>query len=251
MGHAGRDLVLSDLRARVDSIEHGGRPRAVLPFGVPALDGQLPHNGLQLGALHEVAGAGPAFEDAAPPVAFVAGILARIPGPVLWCLPRRDLFGPGLACLGLSPERVIWVETWNRDDVLPLMEEGLRTPGLAGVVGEVFTRRLAFVATRRLQLAAEGSGVTGFIVRRRRAAAAEAVDAPTAAVTRWRIAASPSERLPVPGIGRARWRINLLRCRGAEPNTWTVDACDAQGRLASPADLADRPAAPQERRAAG
>jgi len=57
-------------------------------------------------------------------------------------------------------------------------------------------------------------------------------------VTRWRVSALPSAPLPVPGIGRARWRLELVRCRGGESACFEVEACDAQGRLALPSDLA-------------
>ncbi|HEV7876736.1 MAG TPA: damage-inducible protein, partial [Bradyrhizobium sp.] len=40
----------------------------------------------------------------------------------------------------------------------------------------------------------------------------------------------------------------LLRVKGGEPHSWIVEACDAQGRLALPAALADRPAAAEEPR---
>jgi hypothetical protein len=36
---------------------------------------------------------------------------------------------------------------------------------------------------------------------------------PTAATTRWRVTTLPSTPLPVPGVGRARWRVELIRCR--------------------------------------
>jgi protein ImuA len=42
---------------------------------------------------------------------FTAGIVARIPGPVGWCLRGRDLFAPALARIGLHPDRVIYCET--------------------------------------------------------------------------------------------------------------------------------------------
>ena len=225
----------------------GRRRRAALPFGLKALDRRLPEGGLALGCLHEVAGASPAFEHAAAPIAFVAGILARLKGPVLWCVKRRDLFAPGLAAVGLHPDRVLYAESYRDGDVLPLMEEGLRSPGLAGVVAEA--SQLSFDASRRLQLAAEGSGVTAFVVRRWKAAAEAALARPTAAATRWRIAPLPSAELAVPGLGRPRWRVELLRCRNAEPSAWIMEACDETGRLAVPADLADRPPAPQHRRA--
>src|SRR5262249_15533492 len=38
-------------------------------------------------------------------------------------------------------------------------------------------------------------------------------DQPTAATTRWRITVLPSTPLPVPGVGRAWWRVELIRGR--------------------------------------
>jgi protein ImuA len=245
--------VLEDLRVRIARIEHGDRPhRGVIPFGIPAIDRHLPNGGLARGVLHEVAGGGLGAQHGAAAALLAAGALARLPGSVLWCLKDRDLFAPALAGAGLHPDRVIYAEGGDEKTVLACVEEGLRHAGLAGVVGEVST--FAMTASRRLQLAAEASGVTAFIVRRwRNAAAAVDFDRPTAAVTRWRVTALPSLPLPVPGVGRARWFVALIRVRAAECGEWEVEACDAQGRLALPADLADRSAASAagRRRAAG
>lgn len=240
MGESRRHHVLAELRARIERVERSSRaPRPVLPFGIAALDRHLPGGGLQLGALHEVAGHGLGVTHGAAAALFAAGLLARIAGPVLWCVTARDLFAPALAQAGLHPDRVVYAEAGDESTVLLLLEEGLRHPGLAGVVGEV--SRLPMVASRRLQLAAETSGVVALTVRRwRNPAEAAEFGAPTAAVTRWRIAALPSTPLPTTGVGRSRWRIELVRCRGAEPAIWNLEACDAQGRLALPADLADR-----------
>jgi protein ImuA len=103
------------------------------------------------------------------------------------------------------------------------------------VVAEV--ARLSMTASRRLQLAAEGSGVIGLAPRRwlRRDQAAE-FEQPTASTTRWRVSALPCTPLPVPGVGRARWRLELLRCRGGESATFEVEASDAKGRLALPTE---------------
>jgi protein ImuA len=248
MINAGRDGVLIELRECIERLERRERKRVVLPFCIPSIDAHLPGRGLALGCLHEFAGASPDFEHAAAPISFVAGVLTRLKGPVLWCLTRRDLFAPGLASVGLNPERVIYAESYREPDILPLVEEGLRSPGLAGVVGEV--SRVSFDASRRLQLASETSGVTAFLVRRWKAASEAELTRTSAAVTRWRISSLPSLELASPGIGRSRWRLDLLRCRGAEPSSWIVSACDEKGRLAIPSDVANRPVQTPERRGA-
>ena len=229
------------LRARIKQMESPhARLAAVLPFGIASLDACLPGHGLALGALHEVAGDKlDSFHSAAASL-FVAGITARIPGPVLWCLARADLFAPGLAQAGLSADRVIHVEASPEASLLACCEEALRHGGVS-VVSEI--ARLSMTASRRLQLAAERAGRPIITLRRFRGAT-EATDfgGPTAAATRWRITALPSAPLPVPGIGRARWRVELIRCHAGESAEVIVEACDAQGYLALPAVLADRSA---------
>jgi protein ImuA len=235
---------LEDLHAQVRALEQAYRRSVgVLPFEVEALDAALPGGGLALGALHEVAGGGDDAVGGAAAALFAAGIVARLPGPVLWCVTRPDLFAPALCHAGLEPDRVIYVDAGDEKALMACFEEGLRHGGLAGVVCE--TSRLTMTASRRLQLAAEASGVIGVAVRRwRRAAEAADFGQPTAAVTRWRVSAEPSAPLPVPGIGRARWRIELMRCRGADAADFILDACDETGRLALPAELARRTVAP-------
>jgi protein ImuA len=149
--------------------------------------------------------------------------------------------------VGLTADRVVFVEAGKAAAVLLVMEEGLRHRGLAAVVGEL-SGRLTLTASRRLQLAAETSGVTAVALRRSRCHDDARLTEPIAAVTRWRVLALPSPPpFPlaplVPGLGRARWRLDLVRCRGGEAFSWIVEASDAQGRLAVAADLADRPAA--------
>jgi protein ImuA len=250
--------VLTDLRSRIARIarDPAYRGAPAICFGIPSLDRHLPDGGLAIGALHEVAGTGPDTEHAAATALFAAGVLAQLRGPVLWALPRDDLFAPALAGVGLHPDRLILAEAGKH--VLSVMEEGLRHHGLsgggptggglAGVVGEL-DGRLTLTASRRLQLAAEASGITAIVLRRSRRHDDPVLAEPNAAVTRWRVTALPSAPpLPqapdIPGLGRARWRLELLRCRGGEAATWIVEACDATGHLALVAELPDRSAAP-------
>lgn len=264
---------LLTLRERVRHIEQPKSTiRGVMPFGIAAIDRVLPGGGLACGALHEILGIGGDEEDGALAAAFAAGILGRLAqlagGIVLWCLARPDLYGPGLAAQGLDPARLVIVRAARDADILWAMEEGLRAAGVAAVVGEVGS--LPAVASRRLQLAAERSGATAFALRRwfNGGQAARERNLPNAAMTRWRIAALPSQPIAIaipslaserlsrfsgnrkePGIGYARWRVELLRCRGGEPACWEVaikqgKITDATDPLSLAPALADRPAAP-------
>ena len=259
----GAELDLPDrmavLRAQVERISrHAARPRtdlAPIRFGQPSLDAALPGGGLARAALHEVAGHGPEVEHAAAAALFVAGILAGLEGRVLWALDRGDLFAPALAAVGLHPDRVIYAEAGAPAGVLLALEDALRHRGLAGVVGEL-AGRFTLTASRRLQLAAEAAGVPAFVLRRSARFDDPALAEPCAAATRWRVGCVPGAAGAVgPNsqqiLGRMRWRIDLIRCRGGEAANWIMEACDAQGRLGLPADLAHRPAAAAPRRAAG
>jgi protein ImuA len=241
MSASARPIAIAELRARVARLEGPtARGREVLPFGVTAIDRVLLGGGLALGSLHEVAGGGNGALDGAAAALFAAGIAARTDGKVLWCVTRQDLFAPAVSQAGLPPGRVIYVEAGDEKTVLACFEEGLRHRGLGAVVAEV--ARLSMTASRRLQLAAEGSGAIGIAIRRwRRQADTIDFGQPTAAVTRWRVSALPSTPLPVPGVGRARWHVELIRCRAGESADFEVEACDAKGRIRLPSDVADRP----------
>jgi protein ImuA len=227
--------MLLALRERIAQIEHAvgrnGGAKSV-PVGIAAIDQALHIGGLRRGALHETVSAGPDTRHAAAATLFIGGILARLDGPVLWVLQRPDLFFPGLAtAAGLQPDRLVFAEAGKA--VLPVMEEGLRNPALSAVVAEL-TGRPSLIVARRLQLAAEQTGVLAILVCRRPEFDDPLLKQPTAAVTRWRIAALPSppalaHATGTPGLGRARWRLELMRCRDGEPGSWVVEAGNATG----------------------
>jgi protein ImuA len=248
---------LEALKAQVRAIERAGSARAgreSLPFGIDEVDSRLADGGLAM-ALHEAAAAGPAPGDEAAATLFLAAAAARFAiargeGQVLWALTRRDLFAPGLAQAGLTPGRLLYAECRNDAEALAVMEEGVRHGALAAVIGEV--GRADMAATRRLQLAAEESGTPALLLRRWRKADMDPLMVPSAACTRWRIGCAPSSPLPYPGIGRARWQIELARQRGGPPHSWLLETPDAEARLALPAPAGDRADRPEgaERKAA-
>ena len=201
------------------------------------MDGRLAGGGLGDRRCTRLPPLRPAPGDDAAATLFLAAAAARFAraageqGQVLWALSRRDLFAPGLAQAGLTPDRLIYAECRNDEEVLAVMEEGVRHGSLAAVIGEVGRAEMA--ATRRLQLAAEEGGTAGLaappLARSRRPIR---WPRPLRAITRWRIGCAPSSPLPciaAKGIGRARWRVALVRQRGGPPHRMAIGGPRCRG----------------------
>ena len=231
--------VLREKIRRIESVTR--RASGVLPFGVADVDRRLPGGGLARGALHEVAGGGNGTVHGAAAALFAAGVAARSGGPVLWCIAKSDLFAPAMAQAGLPPDRLVYVEAGDEEGVLACFEEGLRHNGLSAVIAEV--TRFSLTNSRRLQLAAETGGTIGIALRRwRRQADAVDFGQATASATRWRVTALPQVSSSSAGLARARWQVELIRCRGGASAGFILEACDEQGCLNLPAELAHRQA---------
>jgi protein ImuA len=209
--------------------------RPCVSTGAAEIDRALPWGGLPAG-LHEIAAAA---GDAAG-AAFVTGLIGRrgLKGPILWCRTRRTAldggnpYGPGIAGLGIAPDRLILVEAARPADLLWTMEEGARVKGLAAVVAEGAAPDLT--ASRRLQLAAEAGGGLVFLLQSGRQTA------PSTALSRWFVSSAPS--LPdAGGPGRPSWRLELWRCRGGgRPGAWMVEWDDATLSLSMVPAFSDR-----------
>lgn len=216
----------------------------VLPFGVDAIDSRLGAGGLRAGALHEASARSVAIVDDAATTLFLAGIAAReaaeAGGPVLWASCRSDLYAPGLAQAGLPSSSVIYAQPRDDAALLAVIEDAVRDGTPSVVVAEA--TRVSMVATRRLQLVAAEADMPVLLLRRRRARDQDPLDEPSAAWTRWRIGAAPSERLSVAGVGRPRWSVELARQRGGASFSLIVEGSDETGRLAVPAELGHRAA---------
>lgn len=224
-----RLAVLADLRRRVARFELPENPGAApggrcFDPGVAALARHLPGGGLARAGLHEIVAGRP---DDGAALAFAGFLAARRAadnseisggGAVLWCAGGRGLYGPGLARLGLAPERLLLALGRDDRERLWVMEEALRCPGVAAVVAEI--RTLDLKQSRRLQLAAEASGVTALLLRPWGATLASG-----AALTRWRISSLSSLNaagVPGRGIGRPGLQAELLRARGGRAAQWRL-----------------------------
>lgn len=221
-------------------------------LGLPALDERL--GGLRADAVHEVLPDAP--RQAVTAQGFALALASRTAGATVWILQtsgRSELgepYGPGLSVWGLDPGDLILVRVSDAASLLAAGEEALRSGAARAVImsgwGEAKAHNLT--ASRRLMMAARSGSTLGLLVR------ANAAPAPSAAETRWSIAAAPSAPLAANAPGRPAFRARLLRSRsGAPPGEWIMEwdretrsfiAPSAPGGLVS--RPADRPAAAGE-----
>jgi protein ImuA len=233
-----RAAIVDELRRLLPRLESHGNAARVLPFGLDALDGHLPHGGLATGALHEVAPQ--QHGDTPAAFGFLVALLARFPPirrPVLLVASHRALddhgrpHGHGLQQLGLDPGRLILVETRNDKQTLWAMEEALRSRVPAAVAGA--TARLDLKTSQRLHLAAGDAGLPLWLLRPPNA------DDASAAATRWRIGTAEAARDRFGLLARTRWHARLERCRNGRPGDWLVEFDHAAYRFSLAAPLAD------------
>jgi protein ImuA len=203
------------LRKRIGAIE-GTKPSAETLFalGHDAIDRRL-GGGLTRGRLHELFAIDPHDHAAAIGFALMLAIRAGS-GPVVWV--RQDgavraggpIHAPGMVELGFDPTRLIEVLVPDEKALLRAAGDAVRCPDVGVLLVEPWkaARAIDLTASRRLATAAEKSGVTILMIR------AEADPGPSAAHSRWRIAAAPAAPLIADAPGHATIEASLLRHRG-------------------------------------
>jgi protein ImuA len=226
-----RTSTLATLRGSIERIE---TPSDACTSGKAALghagaDATL-QGGLAVGAVHEV------FTDAgrqsAAATGFVAGLAGRVAArrPLVWV--RQDfteiesgaLSMSGWAELGLDPRLLVTVRAADVDAALRTAADAFACDALGAVVLEVWgeARQLDLVASRKLALAAQASGVTGLLLR----LAAE--PRPSTAETRWIVRAAHSP----PASSCSAWGApvfdaQLVRNRHGPVGRWIMEwKCD-------------------------
>ncbi len=219
---------LSRLRASLAALEEGvpRQGNALFKLGLPAMDDHL-GGGLARGGLHEILA--PAATDAGSAAGFAAALALRAMEPgrsVVWVrqsygeTEAGQLHAPGLAGLGLDPDRLILVRVRDALSALRAGAEAVRCSALGAVVIEPWgeTKALDFTASRRLALAAGRSGVTCLLLR------IAASPSASAAATRWQVAASASEPLAAGAPGHPTFDVTLLRQNaGTAGQSWRLE----------------------------
>jgi protein ImuA len=185
-------------------------------FGVDVLDHRIA-GGLACSALHEVYAA--SVEDGSAAAAFAVMLAMRacpVGRPIIWVRENRcgrqtgHLHGPGLAELGFDPDDLVLVDAPDTLAVLRAGADIVKCGQVGAVVIEPWGKAplLDLTASRRLSMAAAASGVLTLVLR------VDAEPMPSAAQTRWQVAAAPSSPLTANAPGNPAFDIALLRHRG-------------------------------------
>ncbi len=226
-----RTSMLATLRGSIERIEAQGDAYRSdrVALGHADADAAL-QGGLAIGATHEVFAEG---RQSAAATGFIAGLVGRAAArrPLVWV--RQDfteiesgaLSMSGLAELGLNPRLLVTVRAADVDTALRTAADALACDALGVVVLEVWgqARQLDLVASRKLTLAAQASGVTGLLLR----VAAEPL--PSTAETRWivRAAHSPPATPSLPTWGTPMFDAQLVRNRHGPVGRWIMEwKCD-------------------------
>jgi protein ImuA len=231
-----RMSTLATLRGRIERLEtHADAHRLDrIALGHADADTML-LGGLARAAVHEVFAAG---HQSAAATGFIAGLASRVSArrPLVWV--RQDfteiesgaLSMSGLAELGLDPRYLVTVRAADIEQALRTTADALACDAVGAVLLEVWgeSRQLDLVASRKLTLAAQTSGVSCLVLR------VAATPAPSTAETRWivRAAHSPPAALSMPaGLGDAwgapRFDVELVRNRHGLVGRWVMEwNCD-------------------------
>ena len=250
-----RMSTLASLRGSIERIETSGDVHGLnkVALGHRGADAML-RGGLALAAVHEVFAEG---HQGAAATGFLAGIAGRISSrkPLVWV--RQDfaevesgaLSPTGLAELGLDPRLLVTVRAADVEAALRTAADALACDALGAVVLETFgeARQLDLVASRKLTLAAQSSGVTALLLR------VGASPAPSTAETRWivRAAHSPPSAPSMPAAPWSAWGApvfdaQLVRNRHGPVGQWIMewkcDECQFREPAAYPQPVAATPA---------
>jgi protein ImuA len=125
------------------------------------------------------------------------------------------VYGSGLLAFGGDPNRMMIVRVPDQREAMRAAEEAVHCAALGAVLVEIWGKShvVGLTATRRLGFAAARSGLPCILVR------LAATPAPSAAMTRWSVSATPSRRLEANAPGPPAFALTLLRHRTGIPGS--------------------------------
>lgn len=211
--------IAKQLQSRINAMQGLGKLNHATPENhISPFAAAFPGNIFPIGAIHELISYEAA--NAAATTGFITAVtgklMANSGGICLWVSNGNKIFPAGLTQFGLEPDRVVFINAPYTRHALWIIEEALKCEALAAVIGEI--KELSFTDSRRLQLAVEQSGVTGFIHRH-----CPHTENAVACTTRWKISTLPSRAQDsLPGVGHSCWDVQLVKVRNGKPMSWQV-----------------------------
>jgi protein ImuA len=203
--------VLEKLRQRVIHLEDIRHRFSRTISVADTVDRWLPFGGLPTGCIHEVKGT--TLASATAFCAILAARIARDHGSILYIAPDRSLCPPGLLPYGMKLDQILHVTARHRQNRIWALMEALRCSQVSAVVALV--DELDLTESRRLQLAAEATGVTGFLLG---SAQATSIASP---ITRWKVHSTKADSARP--FDEPVWKLDLLYCRSGRPGNWTLE----------------------------
>ena len=224
---AAKNQILSQLKRDILPLQGFKKLRADnnINIGFRPIEKAFPNACFPIGCMHEFVSN--TSSDIAATYGFIACLLSKLMqlGGACVSISTTDiLFPPALKSFGVDPEKVIFINLKKEKDILYATEQALKCNKLTAVLVDI--KNISFKESRRFQLAAEQSRVTGFIIRNQ----PYSVNT-IACVSRWQITSIASElQDAMPGVGFPRWNVELLKVRNGRPGSWQIEFTDKRLR---------------------
>jgi protein ImuA len=206
---------------RQDMLLLQGYKAVTLPAQQQVINGPIryafPNETFPVGAVHEFICS--SKENNAASAGFVSGILSGLMnkgGSCCWVTSDPMIFPPAYKQFGIDPCNILIIHAPKTNDIPWIIEEILKSSAVVAVIAEI--KEIGFKESRRFQLAAEQTGITGFMLRN------NPKNLATCAATRWKIQPINSNKnTSLPGISYPRWHVELLKVRNGKPGNWQLE----------------------------
>jgi protein ImuA len=245
--------IVQALRQQVRRLE-GARQTAdsaTTSSGCEALDRLLPEGGFPRGTLVEWISAASSGCGTGT-LAMIAAREAAAEGGAVVVMDRaRQFYPPAAAALGVDLQHVIVIRARSEQDEIWALDQALRCAGVAAVWAPL--ERIDLRSFRRLQLAAESSGVLGLLLRPARVLGQPSWSHVQLLVTPKGSGVQNSilpDKQPLIGVNPLpaklnsvrltpatwRWRVEVVRCRNAAGGAVEVDMDEVTGAVREVSD---------------